>query len=290
MVSYSLYFNTQSIIMPDRLAELLKYFDLRARVFQSGPLCHSAKYDAQDGLGYIHVLHGGRLLVKSTNHAPLLIEEPSLFFYMNPTSHSLVPQGDDVNLVCASFEFGAGLRHPLGRALPDVVSIPLNDIPALHQTLELLFREAAEEHCGRQTVLDRLMEVVLVQVLRDLMDRQRLQFGLLAGLADPRLARAINAMHADPAYPWSLEDLAAEAGMSRARFAAGFRDIVGMTPGSYLVEWRLGVAQSLLRKGKPVQFVADTVGYGSASALSRAFRARTGQSPREWVRQYETGR
>jgi len=65
---------------------------------------------------------------------------------------------------------------------------------------------------------------------------------------------------------WSLEDLVATAGMSRTR----------LTPGSYLGEWRLGVAQSLLRQGKPVQLVSDVVGYGSASALSRAFRAHTG--------------
>jgi transcriptional regulator GlxA family with amidase domain len=136
-------------------------------------------------------------------------------------------------------------------------------------------------------VLDRLIEVVFIQVLRDLMDQQRLQVGLLAGLAEPRLARAINAMHADPARSWTLEDLAATAGMSRARFAVKFREVVGTTPGSYLGEWRLGVAQSLLRQGKPVQLVSDIVGYGSASALSRAFRAQVGRSPKEWVSQYE---
>ena len=146
--------------------------------------------------------------------------------------------------------------------------------------------EADEQHCGRQAVLDRLIEVVLIQVLRDLMDQRRLHVGLLAGLADPRLAKAINAMHAEPARNWSLEDLAATAGMSRARFAARFRDIVGMTPGSYLGEWRLGVAQSLLRQGKPVQLVSDLVGYGSASALSRAFRAQIGVSPTQWLKQY----
>ncbi|MEN8801641.1 MAG: AraC family transcriptional regulator, partial [Thiogranum sp.] len=101
--------------------------------------------------------------------------------------------------------------------------------------------------------------------------------------------KAINAMHAEPAHPWSLEELAATAGMSRARFAAKFRDVVGMTPGSYLGEWRLGVAQSLLRQGKPVQLVSDVVGYGSASALSRAFRAQIGLSPTEWVKQYNAG-
>jgi len=276
--------------MDDRLADLLKCFELRARVFQAGPLCHSAGFDAADGVGHIHVQQQGTLGVESPGHPPLLIDEPSLFFYMNPTSHRLLPKGQDVELVCASIEFGAGLRNPLARALPEVVLIRLQDMPTLDMTLKVLFREAAQQHCGRQAALDRLIEVVFIQVLRDLMDQQRLQVGLLAGLAEPRLAKAINAMHAAPARAWSLEDLAATAGMSRARFAAKFREVVGMTPGSYLAEWRLGVAQSLLRQGKPVQLVSDVVGYGSASALSRAFRTQVGLSPTEWVRQYNAGR
>ncbi|MGW8228517.1 MAG: cupin domain-containing protein [Gammaproteobacteria bacterium] len=275
--------------MDDRLVEVLKCFELRARVFQAGPLCHSANFDVSDGLGYIHVQQQGTLRVESPGHPPLLIDEPSLFFYLNPTSHRLLPKGRDVAMVCASIEFGAGLRNPLARALSDVVLIRLRDAPTLDMALQVLFREAAEQHCGRQAVLDRLIEVVFIQVLRDLMDQQRLQVGLLAGLADPRLAKAINAMHREPGRNWSLEDLAATAGMSRARFAAKFRDVVGMTPGSYLGEWRLGVAQSLLRQGKPVQLVSDAVGYGSASALSRAFRTQIGLSPTEWVRQFQAG-
>jgi len=275
--------------MGDRLVELLKCFELRARVFQAGPLCHSARYDAADGVGHIHVQQRGTLRVESPGHSPQLISEPSLLFYMNPTSHRLLPKDRDVDMVCASIEFGAGLRNPLARALPGMVLIRLRDLPSLDMTLKILFKEADEQHCGRQAVLDRLIEVVLIQVLRDLMDQRRLHVGLLAGLADPRLAKAINAMHAEPARNWSLEDLAATAGMSRARFAARFRDIVGMTPGSYLGEWRLGVAQSLLRQGKPVQLVSDLVGYGSASALSRAFRAQIGVSPTQWLKQYRAG-
>jgi transcriptional regulator GlxA family with amidase domain len=122
------------------------------------------------------------------------------------------------------------------------------------------------------------------------MDQQRLQLGLLAGLADPKLMKAINAMHAEPSRAWSLEDLAAVAGMSRARFAARFRATVGVTPGAYLSEWRLGVAQSLLRRGKPLQVIASEVGYGSASALSRAFSAHLGLAPTDWLRRDSTGR
>lgn len=273
--------------MNDRLVELLKRFELRAKVFQAGPLCGAARYESAEGVGHIHVQRSGTLTVESPGRPKTIVDEPSLFFFVNPTSHQLVPQGDEVQMVCATMEFGAGLWNPIARALPDMVLIHLKDMPVIDLALEALFREAEERHCGRQAVLDRLIEVVFIQVIRDLMDQNRIEVGLLAGLSDRKLARAINAMHADPAHPWSLQELATTAGMSRARFAARFRDIVGLTPGTYLAEWRLGVAQSLLRQGKPVQLVSDLVGYASASALSRAFRAQVGVSPTEWLKQSE---
>ncbi len=271
--------------MQDRLASLLTWFELRARVFQTGPLCHSESFDARSGLSYIHVMRRGAMRVETTGCRPVPVERPSLVFYMTPVTHRLVPSADGAETVCASFEFGAGLRNPLIEALPEVVLLALADTPALAATLEVLFEEASEQHCGRQAVLDRLSEVVIIQLLRDLMDQGRLQSGLLAGLADPRLAKAINAMHAQPSHPWNLEQLAATAAMSRARFAASFRDTVGTPPMTYLTAWRLGLSQSLLRQGKSVQAVADEVGYANASALSRAFAALTGLSPTEWRKQ-----
>jgi AraC-like DNA-binding protein len=275
--------------MADRLVWLLRHFELRAHVFQAGRMDHVARFRAADGLGYIHVLERGVLEIEGERHDRRLLTEPSLFVYINPTDHRLTPRDDAVKMVCATFEFGAGMCNPVRRALPDLLCIGLADMPMLEQTLALLFREAFEDHCGRQAILDRLIEVVIVQVLRDLMDEERLEFGLLAALADPRLAKAINAMHAEPAGNWTLVGLAKTAGMSRARFAARFREVVGLTPMAYLTEWRIGMAQSLLKQGKPVQFVADVAGFSSASAFSRAFRARTGQTPTTWVRRLSAG-
>ncbi|MEZ5585507.1 MAG: AraC family transcriptional regulator [Sedimenticolaceae bacterium] len=268
--------------MQDRLVSLLKWFGLHARVFQAGPLCRSATFDAGDGLGYIHVLRSGRLRVETAGHPATQVDEPSLVFYMTPTSHRLRPQGDGAELVCASFEFGAGLRNPLVMALPEMVTVALTDLPNLGATIEVLFREASEQHCGRQAILDRLAEVLIIQLLRELMDQGRIESGLLAGLSNPRLIKSINAIHADPRRAWTLEELAALSNMSRARFAIHFRETVGSTPMAYVGEWRLSVARSLLRLGKSVQTIADEVGYGSASALSRAFAAQTGMSPSEW--------
>ena len=271
--------------LDDRLEQLLKCFELKAQVFQAGPLIHPASFQSNSEHGYIHVLRRGKLLLKSKGKRSRLLDEPCVFFYMNTINHQLLPQNNKVDIICASFEFGAALKNPLIKALPDMIFLKQDKIPTLLNSLTLLFTEAGENHCGRQAILDRLIEIIIIQLLRDLMDENRLQIGLLAGLADPRLAKAINAMHSEPARQWSLEDLAQVAGMSRAGFARGFRDIVGSTPGNYLLEWRLSMAQSLLSRGKSVQYVADAVGYGSASAFSRVFTLRQGVSPSAWRKQ-----
>lgn len=273
--------------MQDRLVWLLDRFELRASTFQAGALHCNAAFRAEEGKGYLHLLRAGSVELQSHKHREnrqAVIDQPSVFFFMNPEAHSLRPLGKDTSMVCASFEFGLSEGNPLLQALPDMVLVKLSEIPLLGLTLKQLFAESAEFHCGRQAILDRLCEVALILLLRDLMDQQRLEVGLLAGLSDPRLAKAITAMHAQPERAWPLEDLAAAAGMSRARFAVHFKKIVGKTPGLYLAEWRLGLAQSLLRKGKPIKFIADEVGYSSASALSRAFTAQRGMSPSEWLR------
>lgn len=269
--------------MTDRLEWLLNYFELKANVFQAGPLCRNASFEAREGLGYIHVLNRGLLRIETRGQADVVLNNPSLVFYMNPIKHRLLPLGKDVDSVCASFGFGAGLRNPLARALPDMLVLGLGDMPGLGASLQLLFNESDEIHCGRQAIMDRTIEIVIIQLLRHLMDENRLQIGLLAGLADTRLARAINAMHAEVSQQWTLDDLARLAGMSRARFAAKFKELVGLTPGSYMAEWRMGVAQSLLRRGKSIQQVADAVGYANASSFSRTFIAHVGVSPKRWL-------
>jgi AraC-like DNA-binding protein len=138
--------------------------------------------------------------------------------------------------------------------------------------------------------VDRLAEVLVIQLLRYAIEQRLIDGGLLAGLADPRLVRALNAIHADPRLAWTLEAMADVAGMSRARFAARFTRVLGSAPGDYLTGWRLGLARSLLRRGLPVKQVADDVGYGSASAFARAFSQRVGLPPTDWLAAIERSR
>jgi len=147
-----------------------------------------------------------------------------------------------------------------------------------------MFDEAFAEHSGKQAVLDRLCEVLMIRLLRHCIEHGLTQGGTLAGLADRRLAKPLTAIHENPAGDWSLSAMAALADMSRARFAVRFREVTGQTPADYLASWRLMAAQRLLIQGLQLKHIAYDVGYGSASALTRAFVRKLGSSPTAWLK------
>lgn len=181
--------------MADRLAGLLRHYSLSARVFHSGAFCGQHHYAAPHG--YIHLVRRGPITARSPVHEDLLVTEPSLLFYPRVASHRFVAApGDTAELLCAEVDLGASTGNPLAMALPSMLLIPLADLPGLGPTLELLFAEAERDQCGRQAAIDRLCELLLIQLLRYLMDGRLGATGLLAGLADPKLARAITAMPA----------------------------------------------------------------------------------------------
>jgi AraC-like DNA-binding protein len=150
--------------------------------------------------------------------------------------------------------------------------------------VELVQREACDQRSGRSLVLTRLVEILLVEALRSIQaDVGRP--GLLAGLQDPQLAVALHGIHTKTAHPWTLATLAREAGISRSSFAERFARVVGTPPLSYLLQWRIAVAKTLLsREQKTVSETAFAVGYESASGFSTAFSRETGQPPKTFIR------
>lgn len=266
----------------DRLQALLHRFSVRTRLFHSGPLCGIHDFDDALGRGQLHLVRRGPVEARHGSGAPLRIEQPSLIFYPRGLPHRFITDPErGADMACAHVDFGGG-HHPLAQALPPVLAMPLAEVAGAEAVLELLFDEAFAQRCGRQDLLDRLFEVALILILRSLMDQGRVGHGLLAGLAHPQLARALNAIHEAPAQAWTLERMAEHAGMSRSRFAAAFAQTLGLTAGDYLADYRIALAQDLLRRGRALKLIADEVGYGSTAALSRAFSARCGRSPREW--------
>ena len=268
----------------DRLAPYFERFSLSARMFYSGLLCGSTGDQDSNRAGYLHVLRKGSLKVTRPNAPELVIDTPSILFFPRPHLHRLHgPEQEGAELVCATIEFGAGMLNPLIASFPEPLVLPLGALPELEPTLQLLFSEASSGLPGRQAALDRLFEYLFVLLVRSAMREHLLDSGVLMGLSDLRLGKAIEAMHKHPETSWSLEQLAQCAGMSRARFAAYFRQVTGITPFDYLTDWRLGVAQTMLRKGSSLKLIAAAVGYANATALTRVFTQRLGISPSEWL-------
>src|SRR5215469_15967964 len=268
----------------DPLAPFFERFSLSARMFYSGRLCgKTGNQDEQ--AGYLHVLKKGTLKIIQPNARQIVIDSPSIVFFPRPHLHRLYgPEDEGAELVCATVEFGTGMLNPLIAFLPEPLILPLDALPELTPTLQLLFSEATSRLPARQAALDRLFEYVLVLLMRSAMNARVVESGVLMGLSDSRLGKAIAVMHKHPETSWSLEQLARYAGMSRARFAARFRQVVGMTPFDYLTNWRLGIAQTMLRKGHSLKLIAAAVGYTHATALTRVFTQRLGISPTDWLR------
>lgn len=271
--------------MVDRLASLLGHFSVSAKTFQAGALCGINSLDGNSPYGQLHLLRQGQAEVWHGRTKAYSLAEPSLLFYPRPMAHKFVTDSDRwADFVCANISFEGGAANPIANALPDCVCIALSQLPDSLSILTLLFAEASAQNCGRQALLDRLFEVILIQLLRHLMEDGSAQVGLLAGLAHSQLRRAIVAMHQMPEKPWSVESLAELTGMSRSVFSNLFRETVGETPASYLQHWRIGLVQKWLKAGQPLKLVAEEVGYGSESALSRAFKSQCGMSPMEWLK------
>ena len=156
-------------------------------------------------------------------------------------------------------------------------------VERLSVLVKLLIEEAAALHAGRDLVLTRLIEILLVESLRQTQTPDA-PAGLLRGLGDARLAEAIRQMHADPARPWTIVELAKEAALSRSAFFDRFQRSVGVPPMEYLLSWRMALAKDMLRRDADIAEVAERVGYGSASTFSTAFSRHVGQPPGRYAR------
>jgi AraC-like DNA-binding protein len=275
----------------DRLSALLERFRVRACLFHAGPLCGQTHFAAEPGRGFLHVLRRGEMVVSHRARGgvrrQIKVLEPTLLFYPRPLAHDFhnAPT-DGSDFVCATLDFDGGAQHPLVRALPPLLVLPLAAVPGLQHTLALLFSETEQLRCGQRLLADRLFDVLMLQLLRWLLDHPAdagVPVGLLTGLAHPKLARALTALHEQPGHAWTLESMALTAGMSRSAFAVAFKNHLGQTPADYLLQWRVSIAQTLLRGGASIQTAADQLGYQNASSLSRAFTHAVGRSPRAWL-------
>lgn len=198
--------------------------------------------------------------------------------------------GDETVLIAGTFSFEASDGELLLGSLPRFLLIPSGNASAdvVRSTLRILDAEIRGTQIGSAVLTDRLVDVLLVQVLRAALDQDSGDsFGWISALADPRIGKVIGLMHGDIAHPWCLNALAETVAMSRSAFSRRFRSTVGLAPLDYLLRWRMRVARQALRRGSTVAVVAAQVGYSSESAFGHAFKRIYGDAPRRYWRMSE---
>lgn len=267
------------------------------------------RYAAHDAPGFTIILKG-RCWIAFQGQQPLTLEEGAFLLLPSTPAFTLSSHPDvafeprdpidtpvrhgeqegvtDFVSLGGTFRIEAVNAPLLLALLPRMIHIPASEGRSgrLGRVIELIAEESAGEEPGREMILQRLLEVLLVEALRWRgLAPDASQAGLLKGMRDPALARVLGAMHADVRANWTVAALAKVAGQSRSAFAARFGEVLGCGPIEYLARWRMALAKDALMRGaKTLDRIADEIGYESASAFSTAFRKRLGCPPGKFAR------
>jgi AraC-like DNA-binding protein len=184
-------------------------------------------------------------------------------------------------MLTGTYQMQGEVSRRLLRALPTL--LVLHDDEWDCPVVPLLADEIVKDDPGQEAVLDRLLDLLLIAVLRGWFARPEAAApDWYRAYGDPVVGRALRLLHHNPAHPWTVAELAHATGMSRAALARRFHELVGEPPMTFLTGWRIALAADLLREpGATIGSVAEQVGYGSPFALSTAFKRVRGVSPRQ---------
>ncbi|MCX2734135.1 AraC family transcriptional regulator [Saccharopolyspora sp. NFXS83] len=186
------------------------------------------------------------------------------------------------HILGASFSSDAAASTQILAVLPEIIHVHAEHGSELEDTIRLLSRELARPRIATAVVLDRLVDILLIQLLRSWLDENPAQVAgtWLGVLRDPVVREAMTALHQDPAHPWTTEGLASQVAVSRATLTRRFLLTAGEAPGGYLTRWRMDLAATRLRDtDDTLDTIARSVGYTSVHAFSRAFSRTRGRAP-----------
>lgn len=271
------------------------------------------RFPATKGAGFHVVLQGTAWLLPPDGAAPVRLGPGDVVLLAHGTGHGLAdhpgtplvdavpaPDGswpslpdrgpvdaEETLLLCGAYQLSRARAHPLLTGLPPYVHIParVGAHPRLRAAVDLLGAELAEPQPGADTIVPALLDTLLLYLLRTwwLAERADRSTGWSAALSDPAVAGALRALHDDPARPWTVEELGALGGLSRAAFARRFTTLVGRPPLAYLTWWRMTTAGRLLRTDDlPLRTVAQRSGYSSEFAFAKAFKREYGLAPGQY--------
>jgi AraC-like DNA-binding protein len=191
------------------------------------------------------------------------------------------PDGS-TGMITGTYQMDGEISHRLLRALPTLIVLPNDHLDS--PLIPLMADEIVKDEPGQEAVLDRLLDLLLIAVLRAWFARPEAEApAWYRAYADPVVGPALRLLHNNPAHPWTVATLADATGVSRAALARRFNELVGEPPMTFLTGWRITLAADLLREpGATVGSVAHQVGYGSSFALSTAFKRVRGVSPQQY--------
>lgn len=196
-------------------------------------------------------------------------------------------QSPCTSLICGVFLLHDALLNPLLAALPNVLTFSVNnqnEHPRLYGVVNLMRQEFQPQTVGNSFVLQRYLEILCAEAIRAHVDSLTEQStGWLSALKDPVIGRAIEIIHAQPGYKWSVKNLAEKVTISPSRFAARFSETLGESPMIYITKWRMYIASQMLDDNQfSIEQIASKVGYESMAAFSRAFKRHVGFPPATW--------
>jgi len=275
------------------IRELLNACRLSVTVYPQMSACGSRNLGASAAQRCIfHLVGRGSCWMQVPRRPPVRLETGDLVLLPRNAWHDLgaspsaaspalqSPEEAGVSITCGYFEFGETRANPILEALPDLLIVRAREQPHMKRIADLFGMEAGNRQAGDPVVLDKLAELLFVLAVRAHLESSEAKRGLLAVLADPRVGRALGAIHREPGRNWHIDALAALAGMSRSAFLAAFSKRVGVPPMQYLAEWRMRRAAALLGdRRNSVGSVASRLGYRSEAAFRRAFRRLQGVGP-----------
>lgn len=295
----------------DPLSDIIALLRPRAAVSKpiSGKGPWAVHYDAHDAPGFAIILSGEAWLTFD-GAEPLRLAEGDFLLLPTTPAFSLaselhipgtpvmpgdvaVRHGDpdgtpDFIALGGSFAFERVNHSLLLSLLPERIHIPASEGRSTRfgRLIGLLADECATDYPGKELIIQRMLEVLLVEALRwRSIGSEAVAAGLLRGMQVPPIARALQAIHADVRASWTVAELASIAGMSRSAFSSRFGEVLGCAPIEYLMRWRMALAKDALTRGNnTLDGIAEQIGYESASAFSTAFRKRLGCPPGKFAR------
>lgn len=218
-----------------------------------------------------------------------IADEPTLDRCLTHEQFWAANAGDDADdpqaavFLCGAYRLAGDVGRSLIQALPPVLVIRPSAHDQVHDVVSLISRELTRPAPGQQTVLDRLLDVLLVLVMRASYQHSPTAPRWYSAAEDPRLGRALQAMHEHPERGWTVSELAHLSAMSRPSFARNFERALGQTPMQYLTDWRLTLAREyLLANELTLEQIAHRTGYSSPNAFAATFRRHVGLPPGRW--------